>query len=126
MKKILIRALGLLMSFAGLVLLAHYFIHQQMPANLKIHNFWGIHIFFFVFTSTAIAGMLYVQHLQKEKMGMAFLAASMFKIFGSVLFLWPVLKSEFMDKKLYVMHFGAVFFIYLAYEVLLLIKEVNR
>ena len=126
MKKRITQTLSVLLTIGGLLFAAHYLIQEELlESRHRITHVWGIHLFFFGFTFALIAGLVKVGTILPAKVGMAYLASVVLKMFATFLFFLPVLRNDQIDNKTYFVHFFSVFFPYLIIEVLLALREIR-
>lgn len=104
----------------------HYLIHKALPQTYQVDTFYEIHIFLFILTLLSHFGLMVILKKNVDFMGYGFIAASFIKMIICVLFLLPVILNQTESTNSYVFQFFFVYFGYLAFEVVILYKELNK
>lgn len=105
-------SLAVLSMMAGL----SFFIGNQLKINL-FNSVWSVYLFHSIFTFCILLGLNSVAARMKTYVAMAFLAFSFFHIIGSVLFLIPLISTEFDNKIPDVFFFMIPYFVSLFLQV---------
>lgn len=106
--------------------LAHWALVEYTALSLPRESLFGMHIFIVVLTLASFAGVVLIRKASYDLVAFGFLGLSLFKMMASLIYLWPVISSENPDMESRVMHFFAIYFIYLfieALEVMKLLKD---
>lgn len=77
---------------------------------------WSIYTFHFCLTCTILIALIGVSKVAYDKVGFAFVACSLLKMFASVLFLVPLIKASIPSKIPDAFAFFIPYFIFLAIE----------
>lgn len=107
-----------------IVFIAHVILYCFFKRVLYAPDLLLIHPFLFGITVVAILGIKIIFRKAKLQMhGYAFLISSLFKMFLSVIFLFPVFQFDSLFRKEYVLQFFLIYFIYLIAEVYYLVQD---
>ncbi len=112
-------------SFAAITLfVGHYYLLFYFPRYFYAPGALLIHPFMFVITiATIISVKIIFKRTKLNILGYTYLATSLVKMLFAVLFLIPHLINDSFSRKEYVLQFFAIYFIYLAVEVVYLVQE---
>lgn len=114
-----------LFSFAfvlfGLHLTLIFFLLKEQSLSFII----GIHAFLFFFLFLGNLAMRKVKSIDPKKVGMTFLAITVFKMLFSIVFIFVIKQNSNLNKNEIILNFFGVFFLYLIYEVVTAIKELK-
>lgn len=109
-----------------LIFLSHVGFNYLLPkASIDFTKLLKINIFIFIITAIVIVLTYLVNEKLKEKVGFAYLALVLLKMVASILFLFPVFAEKTFQTKIYILHFFAIFLIYLAIEVVFILKKIK-
>lgn len=93
-----------------------------MPELDFFYNMYGLYFFHVISTLATYSFLLFVNKTFFDKTGFAFLATGVFKMFACIVFLIPLIQSDFDNKIPDVLAFFMLYFIYLLYETIHAIK----
>lgn len=102
--------------------LLHYFVNQT-PLFFPI---WQIYTFHFVITALIYGLINYKYSQKKTEVFNLFLVGTFLKMILAILFLLPLLLSEFENKKPDVFNFFIPYFLFLAFEVISITKFLQK
>jgi len=91
------------------------------PDSITFNSITIIHVFLF---SLTLVFFLLLHWLKSKNVNspFIFLGLNFVKMVGSLIFLLPIIKTYSTNDLPYILHFFTVYFIYLSYEILLIIK----
>lgn len=114
--------------FIGLIIFfAHFLLLRAFPETLYAPDVLYTHPFLFILTIIIIIILNVIfKKVKPNMLGYAFLGSSLFKMLISVLFLIPILKGDASFKKIYVVQFFVIYFIYLTMEVVYLAQQLRN
>lgn len=115
----------LVSGFGILVFLIHFFLRKTIPILQIRPIMYDVHIFMFFLTAGGIIASLYLLKKRSSFVGFAFVGVSVVKMLLSIFFLYPIINGELENPKVYVVQFVLIYFIYLAYEVIYIVKLLN-
>ncbi|MDR2011145.1 MAG: hypothetical protein LBQ22_11770 [Bacteroidales bacterium] len=109
-----------------IVFFIHFLLLRAIPI-LNVPDILFVHPFMFILTIITIVVLnIIFKKAKPSLMGYAFLGSSFFKMMIAVLFLIPILKENVDYKKIYVVQFFMIYFIYLAMEVIYLVQQLKN
>lgn len=95
----------------------HQFIYTSFfKETVLFYSIWKIYVFLTFLSLSVYAFVIFTYYLLEEYTGFAFLGSVIVKMFISLVFLFPLIKSELSDKVPDVLNFFFPFFIFLAIE----------
>jgi len=109
----------LFVSGIHLAIMYSFLPDRNITLLLGIH---GVLSFFLLIGQIAVKK---VKSIDPEKVGMTFLAITVFKMLFSLVFIMLVFKLTEISKLVLIGNFFTAFFVYLAYEVYLALKELK-
>ncbi|MDL2262520.1 hypothetical protein LJC11_03340 [Bacteroidales bacterium OttesenSCG-928-I21] len=111
----------------GIILFfVHFLVIRAIP-NLNVPEVLYIHPFILILTIITILALNFIlKKIKPNLMGYTFLASSFVKMMLAILFLIPILNSNFDYKKIYIVQFFIVYFVYLAMEVVYLVQKIKN
>lgn len=109
-------------AFGGILLAVHFAANELLPYEFKHANFPAYHIFFLIYGAGSLLGINKVAAIDKNRVGMAYLATSGFKMLVGAAWLLIAAKQSDDDKMVVLGHFFSVFFLYLICEVLMVLR----
>ena len=115
-----------LIIFAIIAAVFHYLVFRVLPDNYKVKGVIDMHLFLFVLTMINHVVMLIILKKKPDLMGYSFMGFSFLKMVLCVLFLLPVITNKTDQSIPYVLQFFTLYFGYLFYEVVLLLKELKN
>lgn len=116
-KKTFISFLKILLPVTILCGVAQYLIINMLfEPSVFFLNTWSIYLFHLSVTLVILAALLAVAKVAYDKVGYAFMACSMFKMFFSILFLIPLIKSNQESKIGDIIAFFIPYFIFLGFD----------
>jgi hypothetical protein len=125
MKNTVFKHISLISGFGIIVFLIHFLLRKAIPLLQNKPIMFEVHIFMFFLTAGGIIASLYLLKKRSSFVGFAFVGVSVVKMLLSMVFLYPIIKGELDSPKVYVVQFISVYFIYLAYEVIYIVKLLN-
>ncbi|MEL4307099.1 hypothetical protein [Joostella sp. CR20] len=126
MKQSFLKYLKILVPITIIMVLAHYFIQTNaFPEATFFYSLWSIYTFHFVLALVTFLAVVYVQFTLPEKTGLGYLALTGIKMFAALIFLIPLLQSSIENPIPTVFSFFIPYFIYLAVEVVFVVKLLN-
>lgn len=115
------RQLNFLLVNAVLSLLLygiHSYLLSYFGTELKLfYPVWHIYVFHFGITTLLYTIINYRFSVGQKDILMLFMGSTIFKMFLSILFLLPLILSDFEEKQADVFNFFIPYFLYLGYEV---------
>ncbi|MDR2835165.1 MAG: hypothetical protein LBV69_03045 [Bacteroidales bacterium] len=125
-KKNIIRDILILTIVGILLFFIHLLVFYLFIDSFLTKNILFAHPFMYILTIITAFLLQYIfKKIKPNMMGMAFLASSIFKMLLAVLFIFPTIRSDVVDKKLFVIQFFIVYFIYLIAEVLMIRNQMK-
>lgn len=85
-----------------------------------------MHLFLGLVTLVIVFLIKKITQVDQTNFAKGFLVSVVLKMLGTIIFLWPIISSKSPTKKLFVVHFFLIFFIYLITEVKLLISIIKK
>ena len=104
----------------------HFLISNFLIPAYAIDELYKMHLFLGITTLIIIYLIQLITKIDAENFGKGFMVSVVLKMLASVIFLWPTITSTAENKKLYIVHFFLLFFIYLFIEVKLLISSLKK
>lgn len=115
--QLVLRYIITLLILAVLLGFIHHYIYSSLLKEVELfYPLWKIYAFLAFLSLSAYAFVVLTYYLLEEYTGFAFLGGVIIKMFISLVFLFPLIKSEFTDKVPDVLNFFLPFFIFLAIE----------
>jgi hypothetical protein len=112
-----------LLLLTSILSLFHFLISEYAINEVVFyHNFYAFYLFHGLSTWATYSFLLFVNKTFFDKTGFAFLATGILKMFASVLFLMPLIQSDYEDKIPDIIAFFILYFIYLFFETIHAIK----
>lgn len=84
------------------------------------------HIFIAILTLVSGFAVLAVSRWRFHYTGFAFMAAMLLKIAAAIVYLWPLLQASGEPPIAHIMHFMALYFLYLIFEAAFVLRYLNR
>jgi hypothetical protein len=109
-----------------LLFLTHYLITTYVLLNYFIDGIYKIHLFLGITTFVIVFLIQKVTKVDPTNFGKGFMVSVVLKMLSVIIFLWSTISGSSENKKMYVVHFFIVFFIYLITEVKLLISTIKK
>ncbi|GAB4298673.1 MAG: hypothetical protein Kow0068_22480 [Marinilabiliales bacterium] len=103
----------------------HFLSLRILPDKYHVEKPYEMHIFLFFITLLIYILLSFLLNKKKYLMGYGFMATSLLKMGFSVLFLLPQILHKSPTTKSYVIQFFILYFIYLAIEVVYLVKDLK-
>jgi hypothetical protein len=100
--------------------LMHYNILAVMPADVLF-----TYIYLIALTTASYTVVLLAGSTKYDRAGFAFLGLALIKLMISFAFLWPKISSDDEAAKPYLLHFFALYFIYLFIEAMQVVKVIR-
>lgn len=115
--RLVLRYITILLILAVLLGFIHHFIYSNLLKEVVLfYPIWKIYAFL-AFLSLSVYGfVVFTYYILEEYTGFAFLGGVIVKMFISLVFLFPLIKSELPDKIPDVLNFFFPFFVFLALE----------
>ena len=114
-----------LFSFALVLFGLHLTLILFLLKGQNISFISGTHAFLFFFLFVGNLAMRKVKSIDPKKVGMTFLAITVFKMLFSIVFIFVIKQNSSLNKNEIILNFFGVFFLYLIYEVFTAIKELK-
>ncbi len=119
-----------LLQLIGLTLLlfiSHsYLLHYFSNSNPPFFPVWQIYIFHFFVTTTLYSVVNYRHSFVQKSILNLFMGMTLLKMIFSIVFLLPLLLSDFELKELDAVNFFAPYFLFLFFEILSLTKLLQK
>jgi hypothetical protein len=126
MKKIVFKHLSVLFAFGVGVFLVHFLLRRAFVVMQQGPGLLGLHIFLFLLTAAGVLATLILLKKHSTYVGYAFMGVSVLKMLFSVLFLLPVINKHIDGVKIYVLQFIVIYFVYLGFEMIYIVRLLNR
>jgi hypothetical protein len=112
-------------TIIGLFLfILHYFLIRFFPQIFYPVKILESHIFIYLITLIfLISSKIITRKVRKELVGYVFLASGLLKMFICVFYLFPIIRSSFDYRKVYIIQFFVIYFIYLFLEIFYFASE---
>lgn len=126
MKSPYIQLLKTFLPFAILLFIAQYFIVKSL--HLEDEMFYStisIYLFHIILTGLTCTGLIAIYKIVPDKAGLGYLAMSVLKMFASIVFLIPLIKSGRENYIPDVFQFFIPFFLFLVYEMIFAVRLLN-
>ncbi|MFH2142698.1 MAG: hypothetical protein ABIJ97_09765 [Bacteroidota bacterium] len=124
-KKSLIRFTFNILIFAIFVAGVHFLVFKALPLKIRTGGLVEMHIFLILLTFFMHVLLLILLRKKKEYMGYGFIGASFMKMIICILFLLPEILNKKPTTDSYVFQFFGLYFAYLTFEVVVLVKELK-
>lgn len=112
--------------FVLLIFTLHYLFNLVFPkTSISFEKVLRFHGFIFMITALVILLSLKAIYTSPDKAGFTYLGLVLFKMVAAVVFLFPYLTDVTRETKTLVSHFFVILFLYLAYEVIFLLRHLN-
>ena len=126
MKKIVFKHLSVLFAFGIGVFLLHFLLRMAFDILQQGPDVFGLHVFLFLLTAVGILATLFLLKKHSSYVGYAFMGVSVLKMLISALFLLPVINKHLDGVKIYVLQFIVIYFVYLGFEMIYIVRLLNR
>ena len=114
------------LTFVLLIFSLHYLFNMLFPeASISFEKLLRFHGFIFMITTLVVLLSLKAIYTSPDKAGFTYLGLALFKMVAAAVFLFPYLTDVTRETKTLVFHFFVILFLYLAYEVIFLLRHVN-
>lgn len=115
-------------TILSLVLFAiHTYILSYFGPELQLfYPLWQIYVFHFVVTTLLYTAVNYKFSTGKTDVFMLFMTSTFIKMFLAILFLLPIILSDFEQKQPDIFNFFIPYFIYLSFEVYSITKFLQK
>ena len=114
-----------LFSFALILVGLHLTLTLLFLKGQSLSFILGTHAFLFFFLFAGNLAMRKVKSIDPKKVGMTFLAITVFKMLFSIVFIFVIKQNSSLNKNEIIFNFFGVFFLYLIYEVFTALKELK-
>ena len=111
-----------LLIFSVILAGVHYLVYKVIPEQYQPGGIIEMHIFMLLITVVVHFTMLFLLRKKTEYMGYGFVGASFIKMIICVLFLLPELMNQTETTNSYIFQFFGLYFAYLTFEVIILVK----
>lgn len=102
----------------------HYFLIRFLPHVFFPFKILESHLFIYLITLIfMISSKIITGKVRKEIVGYVFLASGLLKMFICVFYLFPIIRSSFDFRKVYIIQFFVIYFIYLFLEIFYFASE---
>lgn len=126
MKAQLVYFCSRLFGFTLILVLLHYLINNFVITEIKVfYSLFSIYCFLFLATLLIYFLLVYIFNNFQDKTGLAFMGASLLKMFGAVVFLLPLLLSNTADAFANILSFFIPYFLFLIFETIFAVKLIN-
>ena len=115
-----------LVLFSILLFVLHFIVSKYLIPDYFIDNIYKIHLFLSIITLLILFLIQKVTKVDAANFGKGFMVSVVLKMLLIIGFLWPTISTASPNKKVYVVHFFIIFFIYLFTEVKLLISTIKK
>ncbi|MGX7667824.1 hypothetical protein [Flavobacterium pedocola] len=127
MKQKLLFFLKQFLPFSVVLFFAQYFIVQELFKETPFYyQTLSVYTFNIVVTLLSFVFLVFVSNTFFDKTGYAFLAMGLIKMMGAIVFLLPLIQSDFEDKKPDVFAFFVPFFLFLLFETIHSVRLLNQ
>jgi uncharacterized membrane protein YcgQ (UPF0703/DUF1980 family) len=107
-----------------------YFLQSFLAINFidepLFYTEWSIHLFIFIATITVYYLVKLIVKIAPDKAGFTFLGLGLLKMFASIIFLFPLINSSYIDKVPTVIYFFITYFVYLLVETVFVTRLLNK
>jgi len=115
-----------ILIFVFSVFILHYLFNIVFQsASISFEKQLRFHGFIFIITTLVVLLSLKAIYTSPDKAGFTYLGLVLFKMVASIVFLFPYLTDVTRETKTLVFHFFVILFLYLAYEVIFLLRHLN-
>lgn len=115
-----------ILVFVLSVFIVHYLFNIVFQsASISFEKQLRFHVFIFIITALVVLLSLKAIYTSPDKAGFTYLGLVLFKMVAAIVFLFPYLTDVTRETKKLVLHFFIILFLYLAYEVIFLLKHLN-
>lgn len=111
-------------TFALILALLHFFMLELVQLNIDIQELYIIHLFNFILSGASYVFIGFFVKLE-NKIGFAFLGASVLKMLFTLVYLGAVIINK-PNVENFALQFVFIYFIYLFYDVTVAIKKLNN
>jgi hypothetical protein len=115
-----------LIVFATLLFSIHYLTVYYLLPNYFVEGIYKMHLFLVITTLIILFLIAKITKVDATNFGKGFIVSVVLKMLSTIIFLWPIINSTASNRKIYIVHFFIVFFIYLITEVKLLISIIKK
>lgn len=113
----LLKYLKILVPLSILLAGMQYLVVQYLSTEFNFYlSTWSIYVFHFGITFCTLLALIAVSNILYDKVGFAFIACSLLKMFASLVFLIPLIKAQETSKIPDAFAFFVPYFIYLGIE----------
>lgn len=116
-QNLLLRYTAVLILIGAVLYLTHNYIHLHFVEQETYNPVWKVYAFLTCLSLVAIGLISLGYFISADFTGYAFVGVVLLKMFASLVFLYPLLKSNTEDKILDVVYFFVPFFVFLFLEV---------
>ena len=108
------------------LILIHYFVFENSSFSLQNNLIQRFYIFLTLLNLFTFYVLLRVDQKKSEYVGYTFLGFVLIKMVVSFVFLYPIIKSNMIDKEKFILVFFALYFIYLFFETVSSMSLINK
>ena len=108
------------------LILIHYFVFENSSFSLQNNLIQRFYIFLTLLNLFTFYVLLRVDQKKSEYVGYTFLGFVLIKMVVSFVFLYPIIKSNMIDKEKFILVFFALYFIYLIFETVSSMSLINK
>jgi hypothetical protein len=122
------KAKQLIFSFAFVMIafVFHFSINSLLPKHaLSFDKIGKIHGFIFFITLIVLFLSIKIHKISPDKVGFGYLGLILVKMTFSIFFLFPHFSIKTIETKIFIINFFAVFFLYLVFEVITLLRLIK-
>ena len=115
-----------LFLFSILLFITHFVVSKYLTPVYFINDIYKIHLFLGLITLIIVFLIQKITKVDVSNFGKGYLVSVVLKMLLVIGFLWPIIASSSSIRKIYVVHFFIIFFLYLITEVKLLISLIKK
>lgn len=116
-QRLLLRYIGTMSLIAVVLYFIHNYIVTVYMEAIPFIPIWKVYAFLLILSFVAISMLSFAHYVSESFTGYAFIGLVLIKMFASLVFLFPMLKSDLENKVLDVFNFFTPFFVFLFLEV---------
>lgn len=112
--------------FSFILFLIHFFIVLKFSNNYSFfYSIYSIYLFHSITTALICFILIYINKIEADKTGFAFMALSILKMLAAILFLIPLIRLDKEQKLPDIIAFFIPYFAFLFFELTFIIKLLN-
>lgn len=127
MNAVIINFLKRFISFSLFLFLVHFFIVLKFSKGYSFfYSIYAIYLFHSITTALICFILIYINKIDSDKTGFAFMILSVLKMLAAILFLIPLIRLDAAQKLPDIIAFFIPYFAFLFFELTFIIKLLNR